>query len=164
MKKVFAIKGKGGDGVPYIGPPSKAKIVKRGVVVGTTPLYIIGVDSGKEKIMSGLEAENETRHRFHFPADEERGYDANFFNGLLSETMEFVNTAKGGTWKWVKLPGHNRNEALDCRNYANAAYKALNPALEILYRKLNNIKPKKEIAWTGAKRQESRGSSINYDW
>ena len=64
----------------------------------------------------------------------------------------------------MKLPGHNRNEALDCRNYANAAYKALNPALEILYRKLNNIKPKKEIAWTEAKRQESRGSSINYDW
>lgn len=164
MKKVFAVKGKGGDGIPYIGPPSKAEIVKRGVVVGTTPLYIIGVDSGKEKIMSGLEAENESRHRFHFPADEERGYDANFFNGLLSETMEFVNTAKGGAWRWVKLPGHNRNEALDCRNYANAAYKALNPSLETLFRKLNDIKPKKEIPWVGAKKQESSKSSINYDW
>lgn len=163
MKKVFAIKGKGGEGVPYVGPPGKAKIVKKGVVIGTTPLYIIGVDAGKERIMSGLELENEERHRFHFPADEERGYDANFFNGLLSETMEFVTTAKGGAWRWVKLPGHNRNEALDCRNYANAAYKALNPALETLYNKLHDIKPKKDVLRTSTRKPLNTGS-INYDW
>lgn len=163
MKKVFAIKGKGGEGVPYVGPPGKAKIVKKGVVIGTTPLYMIGVDAGKERIMSGLELENEERHRFHFPADEERGYDANFFNGLLSETMEFVTTAKGGAWRWVKLPGHNRNEALDCRNYANAAYKALNPALETLYNKLHDIKPKKDVLKTSTRKPLNTGS-VNYDW
>jgi len=162
MKKVFAIKGKGGEGIPFVGPPGKAKIVRRGVVVGTTPLYIIGVDAGKEKIMSGLEAENESRHRFHFPADEERGYDENFFKGLLSETMEYVKTSRGWAWRWVKLPGHQRNEALDCRNYANAAYKALNPPLETLFRKLNDIKPKKEVLRAGVKKQQS--STINYDW
>ncbi len=162
MKKVFAIKGKGGEGIPYVGPPGKAKIVKKGVVVGTTPLYILGVDAGKEKIMSGLEMENEERHRFHFPLDEDRGYDSNYFNGLLSETMEFINTAKGGAWRWVKLPGHNRNEALDCRNYANAAYKALNPALEILYQKLHDIKPKKSVLKTDSRPRRNK-ESINYD-
>ncbi len=162
MKKVFAVKGKGGEGIPYVGPPGKAKIVKRGVVVGATPLYILGVDAGKEKIMSGLEMENEERHRFHFPLDEDRGYDSNYFNGLLSETMEFINTAKGGAWRWVKLPGHNRNEALDCRNYANAAYKALNPALEILYQKLHDIKPKKSVLKTDSRPRRNK-ESINYD-
>lgn len=163
MKKVFAIKGKGGEDIPYVGPPSKVKIVKKGVVVGTTLLYTLGVDAGKEKIMSGLALENEERHRFHFPADEDRGYDANFFNGLLSETMEFVTTAKGGKWKWVKLPGHNRNEALDCRNYANAAYKALNPNLEMLFNKLHDIKPKKSIMRV-SNRQPAGFKDVNYDW
>lgn len=163
MKKVFAIKGKGGEDIPYVGPPGKAKIVKKGVVVGTTPLYIIGVDAGKEKIMSGLALENEERHRFHFPTDKDRGYDANFFNGLLSESMEFVTTAKGGKWKWMKLTGHNRNEALDCRNYANAAYKALNPNLETLFNKLHDIKPKK-IAVRPSGRKPAGFREIDYDW
>ena len=142
LKRVFAIKGKGGEGIPYISPPSTAKIVKKGVVIGTTPLYIIGVDSGKEKIMSGLKAENQEIHRYHFPSNEDRGYDENFFNGLLSESMVFTETARGSRWKWMKLPGHNRNEALDCRNYANAAFRAMNPDLERLYQKINDIKPK----------------------
>lgn len=140
FKNVFAIKGKGGENIPYVSPPKKAEIMKRGVVVGTTPLYIIGVDAGKEKIMSALMSENEETHRYHFPVNEEKGYDANFFNGLLSEGKVFESTARGGVWKWVKLPGHNRNEALDCRNYANAAYRAMNPNLERLFRKLNDIK------------------------
>ncbi len=162
-KKVFAIKGKGGEDIPYVGPPGKAKIVKKGVVIGTTPLYILGVDAGKEKIMSGLALENEERHRFHFPIDEERGYDANFFNGLLSETMEFVTTPKGGKWKWVKLPGHNRNEALDCRNYANAAYRALNPDLKALFNKLHNVKFKKSAVRSSNKKLAGF-REVNYDW
>lgn len=41
--------------------------MKDGVVVGTTPLYIIGVDAGKERIYSDLIADKEQVHRFHFP-------------------------------------------------------------------------------------------------
>lgn len=156
LKRVFAIKGKGGEGIPYISPPSTAKIVKKGVVVGTTPLYIIGVDSGKEKIMSGLKAENQDIHRYHFPNNEDRGYDENFFNGLLSESMVFTETARGSMWKWMKLPGHNRNEALDCRNYANAAFRAMNPDLERLYQKINDIKPKHQPKKVIRKRQPQR--------
>ena len=92
-----------------------------------------------------------------------RSYDANFFNGLVSETMEFVTTARGGKWRWVKLPGHNRNEALDCRNYANAAYRALNAPLEKLYQKLHDIKPKRQILRTGSRKQAER-ENANYDW
>lgn len=31
--------------------------------------------------------------------------------------------AKKQPWVWEKIPGHERNEALDCRNYALAAFK-----------------------------------------
>ncbi len=162
LKNVFAIKGKGGEDIPYISPPGKAKIVKNGVVVATTPLYILGVDAGKEKIMSGLLAENEQVHCYHFPLDEERGYDLNYFNGLLSENKEYVKTSRGGMWRWVKLPGHNRNEALDCRNYANAAYRAMNPNLEKLYQKLHDVKEKKAVR--RVKKQVPGRNLTDSDW
>lgn len=162
MKRVFAIKGRGGEGVPYIGPPGRAKIVKDGVVVGTTPLYIIGVDAGKERIYSGLKRENEETHRYHFPKNEGKGYDSNFFNGLLSETMVSKITAKGVVWAWKKLDGHNRNEALDCRNYANAAYRALNPNLEKIFQRLHDIKPQKQMK--KVYRRQPQRKAVQDEW
>ena len=35
-------------------------------------------------------------------------------------------------WQWEKLPGHERNEALDCRNYALAALTIVNPDFDRL--------------------------------
>ena len=40
-KRVFAIKGVGGDGVPYTKPPSKVKIIVNGQTVGLTWLYAL---------------------------------------------------------------------------------------------------------------------------
>ena len=37
---------------------------------------------------------------------------------------------------WEKIPGHERNEALDCRNYALAAFKALPVDLDAIDRRL----------------------------
>ena len=56
----------------------------------------------------------------------------------------------------MKLPGHNRNEALDCRNYANAAFRAMNPDLERLYQKINDIKPKPTYKKMVRKKQPQR--------
>ena len=56
----------------------------------------------------------------------------------------------------MKLPGHNRNEALDCRNYANAAFRAMNPDLERLYQKINDIKPKPTYKKIVRKKQPQR--------
>ena len=39
-------------------------------------------------------------------------------------------------WQWKKIPGHERNEALDCRNYALAAFKALPKNLDEIDRRL----------------------------
>ena len=48
-KRVFAIKGKGGDGIPFVSPPSKVPIRDKRV---TCWLYTIGVDAGKSSIMA----------------------------------------------------------------------------------------------------------------
>lgn len=159
-KRVFAIKGKGGEGIPFTGPPSKANIVKEDKVVGKVWLYILGVDAGKESIMSGLKVKEIGRRYSHFPLDEARGYDLNFFNGLLSEKLTHTPQGK---WKWEKLPGHRRNEALDCRNYANAAFRVLNPNLTLLEQKLNNIEIKTETKKPIKRKQQRRKSTID-DW
>ena len=156
-KRVFAIKGANKADTPYTAPPKKVNIVKEGQKIGKAWLYMIGVDAGKEHIMSGLKIEKEGARRSHFPSNAGRGYDLLFYSGLLSERM----TYKNGKWRWEKLPGHERNEALDCRNYANAAFKVLHPNLDHIKNKLSGLntktdnKPKRKL-----KKQRRRS---NYD-
>ena len=89
----------------------------------------------------------------------EKGYDENYFNGLLSEKV----TYQGGKWKWEKLPGHMRNEALDCRNYANAGYKVLRPNLDRLYQQINNISISDEKR-PAVRKQQKRRTQAEDDW
>lgn len=132
-KRVFAIKGADGEGRPYTEVPKTTKIIKEDRVIGEVWLYLLGVDAGKTKIMSMFL--NEEEQKWHIPNNADKKYGTSFFNGLLSEHM----VLKGRKWMWEKIPGHNRNEALDCRNYANAAFEALKPNLRAIHRKLNNI-------------------------
>lgn len=152
-KKVFAIKGKEGEDRPYTDVPKKTKIIKEDRVIGEVWFYIIGVDSGKTKIMAALTDEN--KHKCHFPNNPDKRYNTSFFNGLLSERTIYKNKK----WVWEKIPGHNRNEALDCRNYANAAYDALKPNLYALHRMLNNIEIKRQPI--KVKRQQKK-RSVDY--
>ena len=62
-RHVFAIKGKGGQGVPYIRNPSKDNRVK-------TPLFTIGVDAGKDFIHQRLRVVMKGSNYCHFPLDE----------------------------------------------------------------------------------------------
>lgn len=158
-KRVFAIKGKGGEGIPFTGPPSKVNIVKDNKVVGKAWLYVLGVDAGKERIMSGLKVKEVGKRYSHFPSNMEKGYDSNYFSGLLSEKM----TYKNNKWVWEKIPGHNRNEALDCRNYANAAFRALNPNLDAIFRKLKSTENTQNVDKKVVKRQQKR-KSVYEDW
>jgi phage terminase large subunit GpA-like protein len=136
QRRVFAIKGQGGDGVPYTKPPSKVKIVVNGQAIGQTWLYSIGVDAGKADIMGALKVQEPGPKYCHFPKGVERGYDNAFFNGLLSEKL-VMKTDRGRTrWAWEKLPGHERNEALDCRNYALAALRVLDPDMDRVEQRL----------------------------
>lgn len=134
-KRVFAIKGVGGDGIPFTKPANKVPIRENKLV--TCWLYSLGVDSGKATIMNSLKVQKPGRLYSHFPLDETKGYDSNYFNGLISERL-VPTKSKGQTkWIWEKIPGHNRNEALDCRNYALAAFRILNPDMQAAQRRLS---------------------------
>lgn len=69
----------------------------------------------------------------HFPKRDD--YGSGYFTGLLSE-VKVYDPNKKQPWQWKKIPGHERNEALDCRNYALAAFKALPKNLDEIDRRL----------------------------
>ena len=137
--RVFSIKGRGGDGIPYTAPPKKQQIVVRGRAVGTAWQYMLGVDAGKQIIMDGLKVQQPGSKYCHFPHNEGTGYGAAYFTGLLSERLVYRQERKN-PWVWEKIPGHERNEALDCRNYANAAFKALAPDLDAVAKRLTQMR------------------------
>lgn len=138
-KHVVAIKGKGGD-IQYINLPRKAII--RGNKKKWTWLYTLGVDAGKSTIMGNLKVQTAGPKFCHFPLRD--NYNMAYFNGLLSEKLVCKKTTSGFKWYWERIPGHAHNEALDCRNYAMAAFKIINPDLSAIERRLKNIKPKRE--------------------
>lgn len=164
-KRVFAIRGRGGEGIPYTEPAKRVNIVRTDEqgekkVVGRAWLYTLGVDSGKEKIMSALKKEEPGARYCHFPKGDDKGYDWNYFNGLLSEKMTYT----GGKWKWEVLPGHARNEPLDCRNYANAAFKVLKPNMDDLEKKLKNAEKQIKTVKKVVKKKQKRKNIENSDW
>lgn len=138
-KHVFAIKGKGGPDIPYVGIPSRVPLKDNKKIFCW--LYTLGVDAGKAKIMKKLTTQTPGRNYSHFPLGD-RGYDSTYFSGLLSERLVLTRTRRGNQWVWEKIPGHERNEPLDCRNYANAAFRLANPDLTAIENRLKGIQEK----------------------
>ena len=138
-KKVFDCKGFAGDGKPYTSPPKKVQILIRGKYIGTCWQYQLGVDAGKQMIMDALKVQTPGPRYCHFPKNEECGYGHAFFVGLLSEHLVYKEHNKN-PWVWEKIPGHERNEPLDCRDYAQAAFTALSPDMDALLRRANGNK------------------------
>ena len=132
-KHVFCIKGMPGADKPYTAPPKQMKIVVNQVTVGYCWQYQLGVDSGKQIIMDNLAVQTPGQKYCHFPLRDD--YGSAYFAGLLSERLVY-KTNKRQPWVWEKIPGHERNEALDCRNYAMAAFKALPKDLDKIARML----------------------------
>ena len=161
-KRVFAIKGKGGDGIPFVSPPSKVPIRDNKRI--TCWLYTIGVDAGKATIMANLKVQEPGPKYCHFNRHPDAGYDLNFFNGLLSEKLVLPHTRRGARWAWEKLPGHNRNEALDCRDYANAGLKIINPDMDAIERRLQGLEEKPKVPQQRRQRQRHNRADAFDDW
>ncbi|MEY8313262.1 terminase gpA endonuclease subunit [Oscillospiraceae bacterium 42-9] len=140
-KKLFCIKGLVGQDRPYTTPPKRMKIVINGAHVGGCWQYQIGVDAGKQRIMDNLRAKEPGPRHCHFPKRDD--YGPGYFSGLLSEHLVFDEKSVRHPWKWEKIPGHERNEVLDCRNYANAAFKVLPKDLDAIHRRLNEARARK---------------------
>lgn len=146
--RIFAMRGRGGDSTPYISPPKQTNIILNKNYVGKCWLYNIGVNAGKENIMSSIRVQEPGPKYCHFPKNTECGYDADFFNGLISERQVLKRSGGVNKWKWEVIPGHERNEPLDCRNYALAAFKIMNPDMDMVEQRLkkkpsNNKQPAK---------------------
>ena len=128
-------------------------------------LYVLGVDAGKAIIMSNLKVETPGPSFCHFPRNEERGYDGHYFNGLLSEKLVLSKTKTGNKWVWEKIPRHQRNEPLDCRNYALAAFKVWNPDLDGIFARLKNPKTQVKKTQTRAVPKKHKSmSAYSSDW
>lgn len=163
-RRVFAIKGQGGDGVPYTRPPSKVNIVVNGRVIAQTWLYSIGVDAGKADILKGALRVLEPGPKYcHFPKHPEAGYDLQYFNGLLSE-REVVKSERGRTrLVWEKIKGHERNEALDCRNYAQAALRVLDPDMDAVEARLRGLTPEQKPQPRQTRPRVKKNNAVN-EW
>ena len=139
-KKVFCIKGFPGADRPFTSPPKKQKIIIKNRYLGTVWQYQLGVDSGKQIIMDNLKVQAPGPKYCHFPLRDD--YGALYFNGLLSEHLVPEGKVRQ-RWVWTKIQGHERNEPLDCRNYALAAFKVLPVNLDAVDRRLKVARGKR---------------------
>ncbi len=166
-KNVFAIKGAAGTGnrdIPYTSPPKRQNIVindekSNAKKIIPTWVYEIGVNAGKQKIFDDLKVQTPGARYCHFPKRDD--YGKAYFKSLMSEHLVYDKKKKRNPWQWEKIPGHERNEGLDCRNYANAAYESLDPDLDAIENRLRNIRAgkvtekKKKPRKTAVKRKNS---------
>ncbi|WP_058953170.1 phage terminase large subunit family protein [Clostridium tyrobutyricum] len=121
-RRIFAIKGYGGTGKPFIGKVSRNNRER-------AALFPLGVDTGKETLLSRLKIEFEGPGYCNFPKESSKGYDENYFDGITSERRIIKYSNGIPKFQWIKK-GNVRNEPLDIRNYATAALEILNPDLE----------------------------------
>lgn len=115
-RSIFAIKGSNDSAAAYIQKPTKNNREQ-------AYLFTIGVDTGKSLLMDRLKVEEEGPGYCHFPKEEEKGYNEQYFNGLTSEkkVLRYKVGRPVFVWELRDKGIHKRNEALDCRNYAAAA-------------------------------------------
>lgn len=146
-KRIYGIKGMGGPGLPLIYKLSTNNNLK-------VKVFILGVDSGKEILMTRLKTVDEGPGFCHFPINRDRGYDETYIKGLNSEQRVIQMKDGRPVMKWVKKTG-TRNEPLDLRNYSTAAAEILRPDWDVLEKKvkagINYMKkqPKKKTARSG---------------
>lgn len=148
FRRVFGIKGKGGDGVAFVSKPSRTNRMQ-------ISLFTLGVNTGKETILARLKIEEPGSMYMHFPNNVDRGYDEAYFKGLTSEvkTTVWEKGVKKTIWKVV---GTKRNEPLDLRNYAYAALKIANPNLSKKY----TVEATKKTTKVSKRRVLSKGVSL----
>lgn len=139
-KKLFCVKGIYGQDRTYTGPPKQVRIVVNQTHVGSCWQYQIGVDAGKQHIMDNLRVKTPGPRYCHFPKRDD--YGAGYFSGLLSERLTYNEKNTRHPWQWEKIPGHERNEALDCRNYAMAAFEVLPKNLDAIDRQIQAARGK----------------------
>ena len=112
-KRVFAIKGVGGEGKPLVGKPGRNNI-------GKIKLFPVGVDTAKDVLFSRMRIVEPGPGYMHFPLSRSDEY----FRQLTAEKLVTRYHKGFARREWVKI--RPRNEALDVRVYAMAALGIIN--------------------------------------
>jgi len=122
-RRIFAIKGVGGEGRAIAGKPSKNNIVKCRV-------FPIGVDTIKDLVFSRLRIEEPGAGYISF-SDE---LNEEYFRQLTAEKIitKFVRGFKKRIFQKIRP----RNEALDCFVYSIAAYSIINVSVNSIADKI----------------------------
>ena len=134
---ILAIKGVGGSGRPIVSHPTKNK--KTGCLV-----FPLGVDTLKKRLYARLTIKKPGPGFHHFNMD----WEIEDFEELVSErcVIKVDKTSGHGKPVWVKKPGRSKNERLDCRNYAMAAFEIYAPNLaRIAAKRRPQIKNAKQL-------------------
>ncbi|MBQ6737237.1 MAG: phage terminase large subunit family protein [Synergistaceae bacterium] len=130
-RNIFPIVGRGREGMPSVGKPSYNN--RRHV-----PLFALGVNTIKGVLYSRLRVDRVGAGYCHFPIG--RGYDKDYFKGLLSEKMVIKRIRGRDTVTWEVVKTGIRNEPLDTRVYATGALELYNPNFERCERRRKGIK------------------------
>jgi phage terminase large subunit GpA-like protein len=115
-------------------------IVGQGKMMGRDKVFEIGTHEAKALIYqnSRLRRDQKTgqapQNYMHFPLG--FGYGVEYFQRLLVEEVELKKASDGSFQQFFSNPNRLRNEPLDVRVYAKAACRKLNPAFEIIAKKM----------------------------
>ena len=153
-RRIFAIKGMGGESRPIVSRPTRNNI-------GKIRLFTLGVDSIKELVFSRLKINEVGAGYCHFPDDRPDEY----FKQLASSEKIVTKFHKGFPRReFVKT--RTRNEALDCRVYAIGALSILNLNLNLISDRMQNEKINKteEPTKRPVRPNRFRGNSFVNGW
>jgi phage terminase large subunit GpA-like protein len=124
-RRMFGIKGIGGFGRPIV-----EKVMRRqsGKNTRKVDLFLVGVDEAKLVVMRRLAKDKEGPGYCHIP---ERDGLGEWCKQITAERLRVRYVRGQPVREWVK-PDKARNEALDCRVYALAALKIMQPSFKRL--------------------------------
>jgi len=128
---LLGTKGIPGDGKPLIGNPTHSNL-------GKIPLFPIGTFTAKDLVMGRLKLVEPGPGYCHFP----KRYRPEYFKGLTSEEVR-VKYLKGFPHREFHKT-YARNEPLDCRVLAVAAFASLNVRIDELVEAMKAAAPKQE--------------------
>jgi phage terminase large subunit GpA-like protein len=115
-RRVFAIKGRGGPGIPIWPKKATRNVAKK------TDVFILGVDQAKSVVQARLMIAGAWAPGYcHFRSAD--AYDSAYFDGLTVEKA-ITKYKFGRPYKVWECPPGKRNEPWDCRVYAYAALKS----------------------------------------
>lgn len=136
-RRLFAVKGVPGWGKPIVTSPSRKASGKRARKVD---LFAVGVDEAKVVVTRRLGIQRPGPGYCHFPIEREPEYYAQ----ITAEKLMTRIIRGFGIREWHKT--RDRNEAFDCRVYALAALKLLNPNIARLAKRFGFDAPDVEPA------------------